>query len=74
MSSPDRHCFQDTGHLLICNELTKLCEYYNIIIKSPTALIHILLKYKLYQHCVPHPVYEEKRKKKRSQLYKENNK
>jgi hypothetical protein len=54
------------------NEYTKLCEYSDI--KSPIALIHILLKYKLYQHCMPHPAYEEMRGGKRPQIHKENNK
>ena len=37
--SPERHCFQDTGHSYICNEFTKLCEYSDIIIRSPIASI-----------------------------------
>lgn len=63
---------QDT-YISVMNEHKKLCKYSDI--KSPIALIHILLKYKLYQHCMPHPVYEETGGGgKRPQIHKENNK
>jgi hypothetical protein len=47
--------FQEKGNLCTCTEFLKLYVYLDIT-KSSNILLLVLLKYKLYQHFLPHPV------------------